>query len=166
MLQYTKRGWPCQTPKELEPSRTSILSSLLKEIAFSGVFEWSFLLSCNVLFFTKFTVVTLEWQGWSLWDEATYGGTTLTGTSQGCLSGLSIKYFSAVAPLHPWEWPTRLWQRIHVDFAGPFKGKIYFILYDTHSKWPEVLDVYSNTTAQSTIMVLRHIFALCGYFFN
>ena len=24
------------------------------------------------------------------------------------------------APLHPWEWPTRPWSRLHVDFAGPF----------------------------------------------
>ena len=24
------------------------------------------------------------------------------------------------APLHPWEWPTQPWSRIHLDFAGPF----------------------------------------------
>lgn len=30
------------------------------------------------------------------------------------------------APLHHWEWPTTAWQRIHLDFAGPFLGKIPF----------------------------------------
>ena len=23
-------------------------------------------------------------------------------------------------PVHPWEWPSLPWQRIHIDFAGPF----------------------------------------------
>ena len=26
------------------------------------------------------------------------------------------------APLHPWEWPSKPWSRIHLDFAGPFLG--------------------------------------------
>ena len=30
-----------------------------------------------------------------------------------------------VAPLHPWEWPSQPWSRIHVDFAGPFLGEMY-----------------------------------------
>ena len=25
----------------------------------------------------------------------------------------------AIAPLHPWEWPSSPWERIHIDFAGP-----------------------------------------------
>ncbi|XP_061170894.1 uncharacterized protein K02A2.6-like [Saccostrea echinata] len=29
------------------------------------------------------------------------------------------------APVHPWEWPQRAWQRIHVDFAGPFQGNVF-----------------------------------------
>ncbi len=28
----------------------------------------------------------------------------------------------APAPLHPWEWPSQPWSRIHLDFAGPFLG--------------------------------------------
>ena len=26
------------------------------------------------------------------------------------------------ALLHPWEYPTRPWQRVHIDFAGPAMG--------------------------------------------
>ena len=28
-----------------------------------------------------------------------------------------------VAPLHPWVWPAKPWQRLHIDFTGPFLGK-------------------------------------------
>ena len=35
-----------------------------------------------------------------------------------------------VAPLHPWSWPTRPWARLHLDYAGPFEGKMILILID------------------------------------
>ena len=41
-------------------------------------------------------------------------------------------------PVHFWEWPATPWQRIHVDFAGPFVGRMFLIIVDAHSKWPEV----------------------------
>ena len=43
----------------------------------------------------------------------------------------------SVAPLHPWEWPTQPWSRLHLDFAGPFMGHMFLILVDAHSKWIE-----------------------------
>ncbi len=27
-----------------------------------------------------------------------------------------------LAPLHPWVWPTKPWQRVHVDYAGAVQG--------------------------------------------
>ena len=59
----------------------------------------------------------------------------------------SVKENSSVAPLRSWVWPAKPWQGIHVDFAGPFMGKMFFIIVDTHSKWPEVAnanDFYLN----------------------
>lgn len=35
------------------------------------------------------------------------------------------------APLHPWSWPTHPWARIHLDYAGPIKGKT-LIEIDAH----------------------------------
>ena len=32
----------------------------------------------------------------------------------------AVKGSPPVAPLHPWEWPLRVFQRLHLDFAGPF----------------------------------------------
>ena len=68
---------------------------------------------------------------------------------------------TAPAPLHPWEWPTRPWARIHIDFAGPFLGKQFLVVVDAHSKWLEVVSV-PNLTSQTTIDTLRSIFATHG----
>ena len=40
----------------------------------------------------------------------------------------------AVAPLQPWQWPTRPWKRLHLDYAGPVKGKMYLIIIASGSK--------------------------------
>ena len=40
-----------------------------------------------------------------------------------------------VVPLQPWEWPEKLWVRVHADYAGPFLGRQFQILVDAHSKW-------------------------------
>ena len=63
------------------------------------------------------------------------------------------------APLHPWVWLDTPWRRVHVDFAGPFQGKMFFIIVDAHSKWPEVI-VMSSTTAQHTIDALSSHYGL------
>ena len=63
--------------------------------------------------------------------------------------------------LHPWEWPSSPWERVHVDFAGPFMNRMFFIMVDAHSKWPEIVMMKSTTTAK-TIEVMRTIFARNG----
>ena len=78
-----------------------------------------------------------------------------------CTTCQQVKQAPAVAPLHPWIWPSRPWQRVHVDFAGPFLGSTYLIAVDAHSKWPEVQEMKS-TMAAKTIEVLRHLFARFG----
>jgi hypothetical protein len=65
------------------------------------------------------------------------------------------------APLHPWEWPTRPWARLHIDHAGPFHGKLYLVLVDAHSKWIDV-QIVSSTSAEVTIAKLCNIFATHG----
>lgn len=81
--------------------------------------------------------------------------------TKGCTSCQAVKDMPAVAPSHQWSWPARAWQRVHVDFAGPFQGKMYLVIVDAHSKWPEVFEMRS-TTANSTIAVLRQVFASHG----
>ena len=67
----------------------------------------------------------------------------------------------AEAPLHPWEWPGLPWSRLHVDYAGPYKGEMFPIVIDAYSKWLEV-HCMKSTTSNATIEKLREIFATHG----
>jgi len=72
-----------------------------------------------------------------------------------------VKQAPPSAPLHPWVWPTKPWQRIHIDYAGPFQGNMYLVVVDAHSKWPEVFEMSQSTTVK-TISAPRHLFAAYG----
>ncbi|XP_059047663.1 uncharacterized protein K02A2.6-like [Achroia grisella] len=65
------------------------------------------------------------------------------------------------APLHSWAWPTEPWERLNIDFLGPFRNKYYLVIIDAHSKWLEV-DNVSSTSAAAVIHSLRKIFARFG----
>ena len=78
-----------------------------------------------------------------------------------CKSCQSVKNSPTAAPLYPWSWPSKPWECIHVNFAGPFQGSTFLIVVDAYSKWPKVFRM-SSTTADKTIEVLRHLFAAQG----
>ena len=43
--------------------------------------------------------------------------------AKACTPCKAVKSAPSQAPLHPWpEFP---WQRVHMDFAGPFRGKMF-----------------------------------------
>ena len=67
----------------------------------------------------------------------------------------------AKAPLHPWEWPAQPWSRLHLDFAGPYLGRMFLVLVDAHSKWLDV-QVMDTITSEMTIARLRLIFSTHG----
>ena len=64
-------------------------------------------------------------------------------------------------PLHQWEIPAKPWQRLHIDFAGPYRGKMWLLVVDAYSKWPEVV-MMESTTAETTIKQLQKIFSAHG----
>ena len=37
---------------------------------------------------------------------------------------------------HSWQYPSKPWNRIHIDFCGPFRNHKYLIVVDAYSKWP------------------------------
>ena len=51
------------------------------------------------------------------------------------------------APMHAWTWPSKPWSRIHIDYAGPFMGKMFLVIIDAHSKWMEVHKTASSSAA-------------------
>ncbi|CAC5416660.1 Uncharacterized protein K02A2.6 [Mytilus coruscus] len=65
------------------------------------------------------------------------------------------------APMHPWEWPSKPWSRIHIDYAGPLYGKMFLVCVDAHSKYLDV-HVVNSATSTNTIEKLRTMFAIHG----
>ena len=57
--------------------------------------------------------------------------------------------------------PTEPWRRLHVDYAGPFLGKMLLIVVDAHSKWIDV-EIVNSATAPVTVEKVRKIFATHG----
>ena len=80
---------------------------------------------------------------------------------QECAECQENQRMPARSPLQPWEWPKQPWSRLHVDYAGPFLGRMYLIVMDAYSKWLEVLPVV-NATFRTTIEKLRSLFATHG----
>ena len=77
-----------------------------------------------------------------------------------CTVCQNVRNAQPSAPLIPWKWPTRPFQRIHIDFCQ--KGNDYFlVVIDSHSKWIEVRHM-SFITTQRTIDELGLIFATHG----
>ena len=66
-----------------------------------------------------------------------------------------------LAPLNPWNWPTRPWARLHLDYAGPFQGHFFLIIIDAHSKWIEAFPA-TLPSSNVTIELLRPVFAQFG----
>ena len=81
---------------------------------------------------------------------------------QACAECQAQQSAPPVAPLQPWKWPSRPWVRLHMDYAGPFQGKMFLVVIDAHSKWVEAFPTNSSTSA----VVIDHIstlFAQFGY---
>ena len=66
-----------------------------------------------------------------------------------------------MALLHPWEWLSKPWSRLHLEFARPFLEHHYLVLVDAYSKWI-VVEIMSSITSAKTIEKLRMIFPTHG----
>ena len=51
--------------------------------------------------------------------------------------------------------------RIHIDFAGPFFGKMFLIIYDSYLKWTDAIPM-TNITLSEVINRLRCTFSIHG----
>ena len=60
------------------------------------------------------------------------------------------------AVLFKFEESKEVLERVHMDFLGPFKGKMYLIIIDSFSKWQEVYEM-GKINASSTV------YKLCEY---
>lgn len=63
--------------------------------------------------------------------------------------------------LRSWPKPSKAWERVHIDFAGPIKSSYFLVMVDAYSKWPEIVRTSSITSTQ-TIKILSSIFSRFG----
>ncbi|XP_051545274.1 uncharacterized protein K02A2.6-like [Myxocyprinus asiaticus] len=83
-------------------------------------------------------------------------------TVKECKTCQKSRHAPPKAKVHPWEWMTKRWSRLHIDFAGPFQGNIFLIVVDAHSKWLEV-SLMSSMSSSAVINTLRLHFATHGF---
>ena len=81
--------------------------------------------------------------------------------AKSCYSCAQLNPNPPKAPLHSWEWPERAWQRIHIDYAGPFLNRNWLIIVDAHSEFPVVVPM-AGTSASDTVLALYAVFAEHG----
>ena len=71
-----------------------------------------------------------------------------------------VKGHPSAAPLHPWLWPSRPWQRIHLCFAGPFFKKCsWFVLTLTRNglKWLKWEALQLKEPLTNFVSYLKHM---------
>lgn len=165
VLHYTEHGWPQQVPETLKPFKNRRHELTVE----GGCLLWGIQVIVPKKFqsrvleelhrdhpgVTRMKALARSYLWWPGLDQ------DLVSLATSCRSCQAVKASPAVAPLHPWVWPTKPWQRVHIDFAGPFLGKHFLIVVDAHSKWPEVVEMATVST-EKTVAVLRHIFARFG----
>ena len=61
--------------------------------------------------------------------------------------------------LYAWSVPDAPWQRIHIDFAGPFLDDMKM---DAYWKWPHVLKLNKYPTSETTTSALDDLIAIWG----
>ncbi|XP_058985848.1 uncharacterized protein K02A2.6-like [Musca domestica] len=63
--------------------------------------------------------------------------------------------------LCPWPLTSHPLERIHIDYAGPEKGKYYLLIIDSYSKYPVIYET-TTTTTYATLKMLNEYCALFG----
>ena len=165
VLHYVQCGWPNQ----VEPDLVVFSSKRLELSAYDGCLLWG-------------NRVVVPSQGREAILQELHGGhpgicrmrslarmyvwwpgldSEIERTVRSCTQCQVVQAVPPQAPLNPWKWPSRPWARLHVDFAGPFQGKIFLVIIDAHSKWIEAMSV-SSTSSAAAISELRTLFSRYG----
>ena len=163
---FTKNGgWPMQVSDTLKPYWNRRLELSLEDdcimwgsrVVISKKFQKRVLQELHEVHFGIARTKAIA-RGYMWWPEL---NRQIEEMTKNCVHCQKVKNAPPVAPLHPWNWPSVPWQRIHIDFAGPFQGQTFFIVVNSHSKWPEVVAM-KKTTAEATICELRRLFSCYG----
>ena len=165
VIRYTQGSWPAQVPPELRPFYNRRSELTVEE----GCLLWGFRVIIPLRLqdkllnelhkdhpgVTRMKAVARSFMWWPGLDKR------IESVAKACATCQAVKASPPSVPLRPWVWPSKPWQRVHLDFAGPFQGSMFLVAVDAFSKWPEVR-VMSSTTVPVTLEVLREWFSVHG----
>lgn len=165
VINYTLSGWPRKYPEEMQAFfvRRDELS------VEGGCLTWGHrviipkTLQAHVLALlheahpgmTRMKMLARSYVWWPLLDKE------VEDTVRLCRICQSVLPAKTPGPLQPWPYPTRVWQRVHADYAVK-DGVNLLVLVDAYSKWIEVFCM-SKTTSAQTAQKLDTLFAAYGY---
>ena len=114
-------------------------------------------------YYRTHTKDTQEWSkqpllGHVWWPKLDQDIVDLCSLCSGCQK---TSYMPRAAPVHPWDFPSNPWERLHMDFAGPFFNPMFLLIVDVRSKWFEIYPMKS-TTAAKTVEKFRILFSHYG----
>ena len=165
VLQYTQNGWPHVVPTELKPfyqrqNELTIEAGCLlwgTKVVIPERFQAQLLSELHV---SHPGIVRMKGLARAhVWWPGMSGD--IEKTVRSCGACQSIRNRPPPVVLHSWPWPTGPWERIHVDYIGPFMGSMFLIVVDAFSKWLEVIHMTSTTT-EKTLDALYTLFARYG----
>ena len=88
--------------------------------------------------------LTLSYLWWPSMDEA------IENTSKFCSSCQIYLNMTFKAPIHPWENSETRVGRIHLDFTGPYLGKMFLVISNSYYKWLDIKPMNSINTSTLT----------------
>ena len=165
VIEYVQTGWPNKPPEGLIPyyTRRDELSVVDSCLLWGNRVVIPFQLRLKVLEelhdnhpgIIRMKSLARSYVWWPTMDKS------IEDTVKSCKSCQIHQAMPAKAPIHSWEHPNSPWVRIHLDFARPFMGKMFLILFDSYSKWIDVFPM-PDIKSKSTINCLRISFSNHG----
>lgn len=73
-----------------------------------------------------------------------------------CESCAKVRHSPQKAPIHAWNLPDGNWEKVHLDYAGPFNGHFFLMCVDAKSKWA-VHMIQDAPSSFSTLTLLEGI---------
>ncbi len=168
VLNFVHRGWPDKCPSEelrqyyLRKEELTIEDSILLwglRVVVPQTLRFTML---NLLHDTHIGVVRMKGLARSrVWWPGI--DADIERLCSQCVSCAQHSKDPAKSPLSVWDFPSGPWQRIHIDYAGPFYGSMWLIWIDAYSKYGGAEQV-SSANGFNTVRKLREIFAMLGDF--
>lgn len=166
VLFFVRQGWPHRCPS------TDLMPYFIRRNEISveqGCLLWGYRLIVPAIFrdsilrelhsthmgVVKMKAFARSYFWWPNLDEA------IEKIAQGCSSCVMFSANPPKAPLMLWDYPNKIWTRLHADFFGPCLNKYFLVIEDATSKWLECFQI-NNYGSQTAINCFRRLFSRFG----